>query len=74
MGAHTQHDEPLGFLGALLVSLWVAEGLDVYRAGVFDFGFGAVSDEDGLAAPFDDDLQRERLNMMRVERSEEERG
>lgn len=58
MGAHAQHDEPLGFLDAVLIGLGIAEGLNVDRAGVLNLGFGAVSDEDGLAAPLDDYLQR----------------
>lgn len=55
--ADAHHDEPLGFLDAVFVGLGVAEGFDLDGAGVFDFGFGAVADEDGFAAPLDDDLR-----------------
>lgn len=72
MSADAQHDEPLGFLDTVVVGLRVAEGLDVYGAGVFDFRFGAVADEDGLAAPFDDYLEK-KFSVMRIEISGEER-
>jgi hypothetical protein len=62
MCANAQHDEPFGLLDAVGVSLWVAQGFDFDGFGVFDFGFGAVADEDGFAAPFDDYLLRERGN------------
>lgn len=72
MSADTKHDEPLGFLDAVFVGLRVAEALGVYGAGVFDFRFGAVSDEDGLAAPFDDHLEK-KFSVVRIEISGEER-
>jgi hypothetical protein len=56
MRAHAQHDQPLRLLDAVGIGLRVAEGLDLDGLGVFDFGFGAVADEDGFAAPFDDYL------------------
>jgi len=54
--AHAQHDEPLGLLDALTVGLRVAQSFPLCVFGFFDLGVGAVPDEDGLAAPFDDDL------------------
>ena len=54
--AHAQHDQPLGLLDAVSISLRVAQLADVDGFGLFDLGGGAVSDEDGLAAPFDDYL------------------
>lgn len=56
MGADAEHDEPLGTLDAVGVRLGVAEGGHVDGVGLVDFVGGAVADEDGLAAPFDDDL------------------
>lgn len=47
----TKHDEPFWFLGALLVCLWVSQGLDVDLVGFVDFGLGSVADEDGLSTP-----------------------
>ena len=54
--ADAQHDEPLGLLDALAVGLRVAQGFPFGVFGFFDLGLGAVADEDGLAAPFDNDL------------------
>jgi len=54
--ADTQHDEPLGLLHALRVLLRVAQGLPLGVFGFLDLAVGAVADEDGLAAPLDDDL------------------
>ena len=56
MGADSEHDEPLGLLDAVGVELGVAEGGDVERLRLCDLGGGAVADEDGLAAPFDNDV------------------
>ena len=56
MSAHTQHDEPLGLLGARLVALGVAEALEVGAASFGNLVRGAVADEYGLAAPLDDDV------------------
>jgi hypothetical protein len=58
MCANAQHDEPFGLLDAVGVGLWVAQGFDFDGFGFFDFGVGAVADEDGFAAPFDDYLSR----------------
>jgi hypothetical protein len=56
MRADTQHDEPLGFLDTVAVGLRVAQGFPFGVFCFFDFVLGAVADEDGFAAPFDDDL------------------
>jgi hypothetical protein len=55
-GRHTQHDEPLRLLDAVLVGLGVAEGGDVDLVGLVNLLLGTVADEDGLASPLDDDL------------------
>ena len=60
MRADAQHDQPLGPLDAVLVGLGVAQAGGVDRAGFLDFRLGSVADEDGFAAPFDYDLERER--------------
>tara|TARA_R110002003_G_scaffold58_7_gene5181 strand:- start:10554 stop:11084 length:531 start_codon:yes stop_codon:yes gene_type:complete len=56
--ADTQHDEPFGLLDAVRVGLRVAQGFPFGVFCFFDFRLGAVADEDGLAAPFDNDLCR----------------
>ena len=56
VGAHTEHDEPLGLLDAGIVRLRVAQGLPVDLAGLLDLVLRAVADKDGLAAPLDDDV------------------
>lgn len=56
MRADAQHNEPFRLLHAVLVGLRVAEGFPLGVSCFFDFGLGAVADEDGLAAPLDDDL------------------
>ena len=56
VGADAEHDEPLGALDAVLVGLGVAQGGDVDLVGLLDLVLGSVADEDGLAAPLDDDL------------------
>lgn len=56
VSADAKHDEPFGLLGAGLVRLGVAERLDVDAVGLLDLLRGTVADEDGLAAPFDDDV------------------
>ena len=54
--AYTEHDEPFGFLDTVRVWLRIAEFFPVRVLGFFDFVAGAVADEDGLAAPFDNYL------------------
>ena len=55
-GEHTDHYEPFRLLDAVRVWLWISERFPFGVFGRFDFVGGAVADEDGLAAPFDDDL------------------
>jgi hypothetical protein len=55
-GRRTQHDEPLRLLDTVLIGLGVAEGRDVNLVGLVNLLLGTVADEDGLAAPLDDDL------------------
>ena len=52
----TDHYEPFGFLDAVRVWLGIAQRFPFGVLGRFDFVGGAVADEDGLAAPFDDVL------------------
>ncbi len=54
--AHAQHDEPLGLLDAVRIGLRVTQRFPFRVFSLLDFVVGAVADEDGLAAPFDDDL------------------
>lgn len=56
MGADPQHDEPLRLLGAVGISLRVPQGLDLDSVGLLDLVGCSVADEDGLASPFDNDL------------------
>lgn len=53
MSTDAQDDEPLGFLHAVVVCLRVSELYTVIRGGERDLIFGAVANEDGLAAPLD---------------------
>ena len=55
VGADAKDDEPLGLEGPVLVGLLITEG--VHGDGGFggDLVGGAVTDEDGLAAPLDGD-------------------
>jgi hypothetical protein len=52
----TEHDEPLGTLDTVLIGLGVTETLPLVSTGLIDLGLGAVTDEDGLTTPLDDDL------------------
>lgn len=56
MGAHAKHDQPLGLLDSLLVTLRIAQRLPVGFSGLVNLRLGPVPHEDGLAAPFDDDV------------------
>lgn len=56
VGADTEHDEPLGTLDAVLIGLGVTETLPLGLTGLIDLALGAVTDEDGLTTPFDDDV------------------
>lgn len=53
---HTKHDQPLGLLGTVLVRLRIAERLPVGVTGFIDLLLGAVTDENGLATPLDNNL------------------
>lgn len=57
LGVRTQHDQPLGLLDTVRVGLGVTESLPLGVVGLLDLVFGAVSDEDGLASPLDNDLR-----------------
>ena len=52
----TQHDQPLRLLDTLIVGLRVTQRRDVDLVGGLDLVGCSVSDENGLAAPFNDDL------------------
>ena len=54
--AYTKHNEPFGLLDTIAVGLRISERFPFDVLGVLDFVGGAMADEDGLAAPFDDDL------------------
>lgn len=56
MCADTDHDQPLWLLDTVFVLLGVAQGLDFDVVGFLDLVGGSVADEDGLTAPFDEDL------------------
>lgn len=56
MSTHTHHDEPLGLLDTVGVGLRVTQRLDFDGFGFLNLRGGAVADEDGFAAPFDEDL------------------
>jgi hypothetical protein len=47
---------PLGTLGTVLVGLGVTQRLDVDGAGLLDLVRGAVTDENGLSSPLDDEV------------------
>ena len=52
----TNHDQPFWLLDALRIGLRVSKAFPFGVFGLFDFVRGAVADEDGFAAPFDDYL------------------
>ena len=56
MRADAEHDEPFGLLDAIAVRLRISERFPFHVLGVLDFVGGAVADEDGFTAPFDDYL------------------
>lgn len=59
MGADSDHDQPLGLLHSLVVSLGVSQGSNVDLVGLFNLFGGSVSDENGLSSPLDDDVLTE---------------
>lgn len=66
--SHTQHHKPLGVLDAVAVGFGVAEGGGVDLVGLVDLSLGPVTDEDRLATPLDDDLQRKEAYQYRCSR------
>lgn len=64
VGADTNHDEPLGLLDTVRVRLGITEGLPGHRLGLLDLLGGPVTDEDGLAAPLEDDLLEVNMSVM----------
>ena len=54
--ADTHHNEPLRLLDALGVGLGIAQGLHFDGVGLLNLIGSAVPNEDGLAAPLDDDV------------------
>lgn len=52
----TKHNKPLRLLDTVLIGLRIPECLPVNFGGFLDLLTGTVTDEDGLATPFDDDL------------------
>ena len=59
--SRTKHDKPLGLLDTVLVGLGVTEGLPFGLLGLVDLLLGAVTDEDGLTTPLDDNLFGDRV-------------
>lgn len=59
MGAHTDHDKPLGLLDTLVVSLGVSQSRDVDLVSLLNLVDGSVSDENGLSSPLDDNVLAE---------------
>lgn len=56
MCAHAQHDQPLGLLHSVLVTLRIPERLPVGGFGLLDFVLSSMPDEHRLPSPFDDDV------------------
>jgi len=54
--ALTQHHQPLGFLNTIRVVLGITELSNVDCICLRDFICSAVTDENGLSAPFDGDI------------------
>ena len=54
--ADTKHDKPLWPLRPVLVALRIAELFPVLRPRLVDLALRPVTNEDGLATPFDDDV------------------
>ena len=68
----TDHYEPFRLLDAVRVWLWISQRFPFSVFGRFDLVGGAVADEDGLAAPFDDNLFHgaEAISTMALQRSQ----
>lgn len=56
MCADTKHHEPFRFLGPALIRLRIPQFLPILIPSFLNLRFGSVSDENGLASPFDDDI------------------
>ncbi len=54
--SRTNHNQPFRLLDTFRVRLGISERLPFRIFGFFDLITGAVTDEYGLASPFDDDL------------------
>lgn len=57
----TNHNQPIWLLHTLSIGLWVTQRLNLDVLGLGDLAGGAVTDENWLTTPFDDDLQRAQL-------------
>ncbi len=55
-GKYTNHDQPLRLLNTVGIRLRIPQCLDLDALGFLDLCGSSVTDEDGLASPFDDDL------------------
>lgn len=58
MCANAQHDQPLRLLDPIRIWLRVTEAFPFDAFRFLYFVLGSVSDEDGLAAPFDNHLRQ----------------
>jgi len=56
MCAYANHDQPFRLLNTVLVWFGVSKGFPFCVLGFFDLAFSSVTDEDGLASPFHEDL------------------
>jgi hypothetical protein len=56
MRTDTEHDQPLWFLRSIIVTLRIPQGFHIHLLGLLYLFLGPVTDEDGLTAPFDDDV------------------
>lgn len=55
-GMRTKHNQPFGLLDTVRIGLGVTERLPLCVLSLLDLILGAVSDENWLASPLDDDL------------------
>lgn len=58
MNTLTQHHQPFGILDAIIVRLWIAKRAHVDGICLFNFGSGAVADENRLSSPLDNNLNQ----------------
>lgn len=52
----TNHDQPLWLLYTVGIGLWISQALNLDVLSFLDLGLGAVTNEDWLSTPLDDDL------------------